>query len=69
MAYVKGERGKTEIVCPKCHKTIVCESRDLRHYRHDVEGTNVFVECPSCGKDMSCYQEAVNAGWIEPEDF
>jgi hypothetical protein len=69
MAYVEGEAEKTKIICPQCKKTIVCNRYDLRHYRHDVEGTNVFVYCPSCGKDMPCYHEAVNAGWIEPEGF
>jgi hypothetical protein len=55
--------------CAKCSCYLEFHRSDLKHYRHDVEGNNVYVECTSCNQPVSCYKQAVEAGWVEPDQL
>ncbi len=57
-----------QVECKTCG-TFGILKQDLKHYRHDVEGNNVYVECPCCNQPVSCYKQAVEAGWVEPDQL
>jgi len=59
---------KKQLVCKTCG-TFKIRKKDLKHYRHDVDGNNVYVECPGCKQPVSCYKEAVEFGWVEPDQL
>lgn len=65
MAWVKGMKDVVTIICCGCKQEICFQKYDMKHYRHDVDGNNVYVECPSCYKRIDFYKEAVSNGWVK----
>lgn len=41
----------------------------MQHYRHDVEGNNVYVDCPNCGANIPVYKQAAAMGWVEADPY
>ena len=68
MAHVKGKAHLAEMTCTGCHQVIEFTSSDLRHYRHDVDGNNVFIRCPDCQRELPCSQLAIARGWVPSGD-
>lgn len=72
MAWVidNSHRGAT-VQCDHCNRTIGFHKSDMQHYRHDVEGNNVYLECPGvgCGRCIPVYKQAVQMGWVEADPY
>jgi hypothetical protein len=68
MAWVKNEKDIVTLCCPFCKQLVCFEYRDMRHYRHDVDGNNVYVTCPGCSRDINFYKHAIERGWVEASD-
>lgn len=68
---MKGELlTEAEVICPnpKCGGVVLFQKRDLLHYRHDVDGNNVYITCPDCSKDIPCSKQAMDHGWVPNTD-
>lgn len=66
MVWIKNERNIAELKCGSCNKQVCFKFKDMKHYRHDVDGNNVYITCPNCETNLSCYKQAVSYNWVEP---
>lgn len=69
MAWVAGTRNVLALECPSCTLDVCFEKSDMQHYRHDVEGNNVYVDCPNCGANIPVYKQAAAMGWVEADPY
>ena len=56
------------VACKNCKKDVCFSLRDMRHYAHDVDGNNVYIVCPTCNQNISCWREAIFYGWVPRGD-
>lgn len=55
---------KATVECPGCKRTIKFHRQELMHYRHDVDGNNVYVTCNKCLLNVTVSKIAIDMGWV-----